>query len=437
MPIRRGRVRCDDVGPVARRGHGVEFSSVGCASILALAAGRNDRAGVDVGVQISSVGYSALHGHPWGAHRSADTTECVPRVSEPILSARQLNRAMLARQLLLERSTLPLAEALEQVGGLQTQYAPSGYIGLWSRLDGFRRASLTEALERRRAIQATLMRATIHLVSVDDFRLFAEGTRRARREGWLRFVRTQLDGIDMNAVADRVRVHLADGPRRNEEMLRLLENDGYTRIAWVGIGHWVDLVRVPPSGTWEQRRADLFGLAEDWLDASDTTSGAAEPPTEADGLTHLVRRYLGGFGPAPLVDIANWAGVPVTLLRPVLERLSLRRYRDEAGRALVDLPSAALPDPGTPAPVRFLPTWDATLLAHARRTGILPEEYRPLVFNTKTPHSVPTFLVDGVVAGTWRHEKGTVRLAPFGDLATSVELELRDEAERLAAFHSA
>ena len=120
-----------------------------------------------------------------------------------------------------------------------------------------------------------------------------------------------------------------------------------------------------------------------------------------------------------------------------METVELRRYRDEAGRELLDLADGVLPDPATPAPVRFLPTWDATLLAHARRTAILPEEHRSLVFNTKTPHSVPTFLVDGVVAGTWRYDRGRVALAPFGDLAPAAEAALHDEAERLAAFHSA
>jgi hypothetical protein len=339
---------------------------------------------------------------------------------------------MLARQLLLERSTLPLTAALEHVGGLQTQYAPSGYVGLWSRLRGFRRESLTEALEERRAVQATLMRATIHMVSAADFRLFAEGTRRVRREWWLRSQRVQLDGIDMAAVADRVRAHLAATPRPNADMLRLLEAEGYPRIAWVGAGHWVDLVRVPPSGTWARRRADLYGLADDWLGPSDAGSNVTEP----DGLVHLVSRYLGGFGPAPLADIAGWAGVPVTLLRPIVGRMPLRGYRDEAGRELLDLAGTPLPDPETPAPVRFLPTWDATLLAHARRARIVPEAYRPLVFNTKTPHSVPTFLVDGIVAGTWRHEAGRVLLSPFGPLAPSAERELQEEAERLAAFHA-
>ncbi len=157
--------------------------------------------------------------------------------------------------------------------------------------------------------------------------------------------------------------------------------------------------------------------------------------TEAQGLAHLVHRYLGGFGPASLKDAANWAGLPVTTLRPAVERMDLRRFRDEKGGELLDLPEAPLPDPDTPAPVRFLPTWDATLLVHARRTQILPEDYRPLVFHTKTPHSVPTFLVDGQVAGKWRWEKGRIHLEPFHPLPPQARRDLDDEADRLAAFH--
>jgi len=128
--------------------------------------------------------------------------------------------------------------------------------------------------------------------------------------------------------------------------------------------------------------------------------------------------------------------VPVAKLSAVLERMTLRRFRDESGKELLDLPRAPLPDPATLAPVRFLPTWDAALLVHARRTGILPERYRPLVFNTKTPHSVSTFLVDGAVAGTWRYEKGRIAITPFERLDRSALRELRGEADRLAAFHS-
>ena len=287
---------------------------------------------------------------------------------------------------------------------------------------------MTKALEQRSAVQATLMRSTIHTVSAEDFPLFAAGLRDGRREWWLRVQRHQVAGPDMDVVADLLRERLAQGPCRATELKDLLSARGIPRIAWSGAGLWVEMVRVPPSGTWAQRRADLYGLADDWL--------SARPATEAEGLDLLVRRYLGGFGPAPVSDVANWAGLPASRVLPAVERLGLIRFRDEKGGELLDLPDAPLPDPETPAPVRFLPTWDATLLVHARRTQILPERYRPLVFNTKTPHSVPTFLVDGAVAGTWRYEKGGVQLKPFELLAAATLRAVEDEAESLAAFHA-
>jgi hypothetical protein len=204
--------------------------------------------------------------------------------------------------------------------------------------------------------------------------------------------------------------------------------EGMDTATFNGVGMWLDLVRVPPSGTWERRRADIYAAAEDWLGPPDVSP--------EDGMELLVRRYLAGFGPATRNEIADWAGLPVGALAPALDRLRLRRFRAEDGAELLDLPRAPLPDPETPAPVRFLPTWDATLLVHARRTGILPEEHRPRVFSTKTPQSVPTFLVDGEVAGTWRHDRGRVRLEPFGRLDRATRAELDEEAERLAAFHA-
>jgi len=348
-------------------------------------------------------------------------------VTERVLTTRELNRALLARQLLLERSALPLDRAIDRLAGLQTQYAPSAYIGLWSRLRGFRGEALTRALERRRVLQGTLMRTTIHMVSAAEYPLFATGVRRARREWWLRIHKKELEGLDMDAVAVRLRQHLAGEPRRADELKAFLHAEGFPAVAWSGAGLWLDMIRVPPSGTWERRRADLYGLAKDVVGSSS--------PTESKGVTHLVRRYLGGFGPAPTGDIAGWAGVPVTNVSPVVERLNLRRFRDENGRQLFDLPRAPLPDADISAPVRFLPTWDATLLANVRRTQILPEPYRPLVFNTRTPHSVSTFLVNGVVAGTWRYEGGHVRLDPFAPVPRVARRELEDEADRLAAFH--
>ncbi len=347
--------------------------------------------------------------------------------SERVLSTRDLNRALLARQLLLDRSRLPLTRVLEQVAGLQTQYAPSGYIGLWSRLAAFKLDDLTRALERRRAVQATLMRSTIHMVSARDFWLFANGLRRSREEWWHRTHRKRLGDIDMAAVAESVREALGDGVRHRDELIeicRLFRPDDGTAV-WNGLA--LELVRVPPSGTWERRRADLYASAESWLGPS--------IGDEKTGLELLLRRYLGGFGPAPLADAANWAGVQTGTLRPVAERMRLRIFQDEQGKELLDLPRAPLPGGNAPAPPRFLPTWDATLLVHARRTQILPERFRPLVFDVRTPHSLPTFLVDGAVAGSWRVEtsarKATLVLEPLERLRPGDRAALRTEAEGL------
>jgi Winged helix DNA-binding domain len=348
-------------------------------------------------------------------------------VTEPVLSTRQLNRALLARQLLLERSPLAIPAALEQVAGLQAQYAPSPYVGLWSRLRDFHRDDLTRALADRSAVQATLLRVTIHVVSAADYPPFTEAIRRARRDWWTRAARRELEGVDVEAAAALVRERLAAGPARQAELAGLLAGKGFPKAVWTGIGLWVDLVRVPPSGTWERRRADLYGLADDWLGPWSVD--------EAEALEHLVCRYLAGFGPASLGDLGSWAGLPLTQLRPMLERVGTRRFRDEQGGELFDLPGAPLPDPGTPAPPRFLSTWDANLLVHARRTQLLPERYRARIFHTRAPHSFPTFLVDGAVAGTWRHDRGRVLLEPFEPLPPATRRELDDEADRLAAFH--
>jgi hypothetical protein len=344
---------------------------------------------------------------------------------ERVLTQRELNRALLARQLLLERSRLSIPRAVERVGGLQTQYAPSGYVGLWTRLEGFERDDLTRALERRTVVQGTLMRVTIHLVSARDYPLLAAGVRETRREWWLKPRRGRVDVRRLQAAARRVRKLLADGPRSRDELLELLEADA---MAWNGVGLWVDLVRAPPSGTWDRRRADLFALADEWLGPSEATA--------EQGVELLVKRYLGAFAPARANEIADWAGLPLPTVAAALERMKLRRLRSEDGKELVDLPRAPLPDPDTPAPVRFLPTFDATLLVHARRTGILPEAYRPRVFSTKTPHSVGTFLVDGAVAGTWRPERGRIVTKPFARLSRETRRELDQEVERLVAFHS-
>jgi hypothetical protein len=346
-----------------------------------------------------------------------------PGVAAPgrVLTQRELNRAVLARQLLLERTRMSVPRALERIAGLQAQYAPSAYVGLWSRLESFDRAALTRALERRAVIQATLMRVTIHIVSRRDFWPLAVAIREPRRRWFLRTHRHLGGAEEQVCAARRLRSALAEGPQRANEL-----DERFGREGWSGM--WLDIVRVPPSGTWERRRADLIGLAEEWVGPCEVE------PDEA--MEVLVRRYLGGFGPASKTDIADWSGVQIGDLAPTLERMKLRRFRDEQGRELLDVPRAPLPDPETPVPVRFLPTWDATLLVHARRAGVLPERYRSRIFHVKVPHSFSTFLVDGAVAGTWRHKEGRIEVDPFHRISRTTRRELEEEAGRLAAFHA-
>jgi DNA glycosylase AlkZ-like len=343
------------------------------------------------------------------------------------LSQRALNRALLARQLLLRRAELDVPAALQRMAGLQAQYAPAMYIGLWSRVDGLRRAAVTEALERRSAVQGTLLRSTIHLVSAADYWPFAHAMRQGRREWYLRITRGDPSEADLRRAAAKLRAALDDGPLRQTEIDKIIGSRLRTAV-----GLWLEMVRIPPSGTWERRRADLYQLAETWLG----------PPrgSPEEGLELLVRRYLAGFGPATRADIARWAGLPVAPVAAAVKRLPLRHLRGDDGADLLDLPAEelpddALPDEETPAPVRFLPVWDATLLVHARRTGVLPEEHRPRIFSSRNPHSFNTFLVDGVVAGTWRHDGDRIVLDEFGPLPGSVRRDLAEEAERLRELH--
>jgi hypothetical protein len=340
------------------------------------------------------------------------------------LTQRDLNRALLARQQLIEPATAAIPTVLERMGGLQAQYAPAMYLGLWSRMQELRRDAVTEALRQKRVVQATLMRSTIHLVSTRDYWSFSRAIRSSRQEWFRRVSRGDPGSAELARAADTLRATFAaDGPLRQTEIDKLI-----TARLRRGVGHWLDMVRVPPSGTWERRRADLYLSADLWL--------GAEPELDPDQcLDLLVRRYLGGFGPSTPAEIADWAALPVAAVARALDRMALRTARAEDGTTLVDLPRAPLPKGSTPVPVRFLPVWDATLLVHARRTGILPERLRPRIFNTRTPHSFNTVLVDGAVVGTWRYEHDEIRVDEFEPLDPAVRREVRTASEPLAAFH--
>jgi hypothetical protein len=330
-----------------------------------------------------------------------------------------LNRTVLARQLLIERAPAAIDDALERMGGLQAQYAPSMYIGLWSRVAGFTRDQLDDALLDRSVVQGTLLRATIHLVSTADYWAFAVATRAARRAWWLRVQRSGATEVEMLVLAERARALMADGPVDQAALSSLADRE---RLG--GLHQVLDIVRVPPSGTWARRRADVYVPADRWI--------GPEPRLAVDAaVDHLLDRYLGAFGPAPVGDAARWAG-----LAPAVVRASFARVGAiEVGDGRFDRPGALVLRGDEPVPVRFLPTWDALLLAHARRAEVLREEDRPRIFTTKLPQSLPTFLVDGVVAGTWRHADGRIELDPWRPLGRSVERAVRAEADRLAGLH--
>lgn len=340
----------------------------------------------------------------------------------PELSAADLRRTVLARQLLAARADVDMASALTRVASLQAQYAPTVYIGLWSRLARFGRQDLTDALSDRRVVQGTMMRSTIHLAAAADYWPLNVAIREVRRTWYLRARRT--DGVDARAAAERTRRAFADMDVLTRKQLDELAG---AESSYVGL--FVDLVRVPPSGTWDRRRADLFALAEQWV--------GPEPDLDVDvAWRHLVRHYLTGFGPATAHEIANWAGTNVGTIHAIVRTMDLRRYRATDASVLLDLPELEVAPSTMSLPVRFLGPWEALLLVHARRAEILAEDDRPRIFGTKTPQSFNTFLVDGTVRGTWRHVDGRVEVAPWRPLTPAQRAAVDEEAAVLATLHT-
>lgn len=301
---------------------------------------------------------------------------------------------------------------MERLCAVQAQSIPDAYLGLWARLAGFRRSKLTRALEQGRVIRATLFRTTLHYVSATNHAAFAALVHRRWREELLR------NDVPVDELAARIERLADDGPFTYAEASEVAPELGARPFLVRCIR---PLVHVPPAGTWGHTRVRLA-----------PAKLPAVEPAEAAAL--LVRRYLGAFGPASRQDLLAFSGLRVRDVDAGLEG-RLRRFEDEQGRELFDLPRAPRPAADTPAPVRFLPRWDALLLSHADRTRVLPEEYRSTVITGGWVHA--TFLVDGLVAGTWRQEKGKVKTDPFAPLPRSARRELENEARRLEAFHAA
>jgi hypothetical protein len=348
-------------------------------------------------------------------------------LTDRVLSLRELNRATLARQMLLERRRMPVVRAVERLAGLQAQWPPSPYVALWSRLEEFERPQLARALARRRVVKATLMRLTLHLVSADDYISFAGALKAPWIEQLERRMQRMGVNVDVAALARRAIALTAESPRSRGEVLDAV---GSSReqpwFVWTLVKAHADLVRAPDSAAWRRTTGRAsYVSAETWLGRT--------PETGPGALRHLVRRYLAAFGPASRADLVQWSGLTVARLEPALGALEVRRFRDERGRELLDLPRMPLPSGDAPAPVRFLPQWDTSLLAYDIRERILPEAYRKTVIK-RNGEVVPTFLVDGFVAGTWWEDGGRVVLEPFEPIPRRVRRDLEHEGRALEAF---
>jgi len=358
-------------------------------------------------------------------------------VDAPVLTLRELNRATLARQMLLERASLPVVTAIERLAALQAQWAPSPYLALWSRLENFERDSLWSAIEKKHTIiRARLMRGTLHLVSARDFYAYAVATQDLQRGAWNRL---QVgEGVDPKAVA-KLAVAFARKPRSKEDVVsHLTERLGsfggpYKWLIWRFVSAHADLVSAPPGGHWAHGGTNApYVAARHWI-------GSGSRPSEADALRLLINRYLAAFGPASLADIAQFAGQVPARIRPVLEDLapSLRRFSDDQGHPLFDLRRAPRPAAEVKAPVRFLPRYDELLIGYEHRDRVIAARHRAAVYS-KNAIIEAVFLVDGLAAGTWSLEMtkadAVLRIVPFGTLARGDRTAALAEAETLARF---
>lgn len=353
----------------------------------------------------------------------------------PVLSNAALNRALLARQMLLERAPRPVPDAVRDLVGLQAQAPWSPYYALWSRLDGFDPHELGAMLTDRRAVRIVVMRGTVHLVTADDCRflrpLLADFLGRGLTiSNWA----PGLVDLDLDEVVTMGRELIEAEPLTFNALGKRLAEQWTDRdpatLAQV-LRARAPLVQLPPRAVWGQAGQVVVTTAEHWLGG----------PLAADAtLDDLILRYLAAFGPASVMDVQAWCGL--TRLKEVADRLADRvvRFRNEAGRELLDLPDAPRPDPEVPAPVRFLPDFDNVLLSHADRTRVVGDEARQRL---RSPNGVlpGTVLVDGMVAGTWTIERArgsaTLVVTPFGPLSGADREAVEDEGSALLAFAAA
>ncbi|MEW1667446.1 winged helix DNA-binding domain-containing protein [Streptomyces albidoflavus] len=352
-----------------------------------------------------------------------------------VLSTRALNRATLARQLLLDRSGLRPLEAVAHLGGLQAQEPQEPYVGLHARLRAFDPAELSALLVDRQVVRTHLMRRTVHLVTADDVLAWRGRHEAMLRQRVLGVYRDELADVDLEELAEAGRRVMADGrPRTMAEVAAELADrwpgPGKRALGEMVVAALVPVVQLPPRGLWRQKAGVRNLPLAAWLGrdlAPPPVAGGDDPAGEA-----LVRRYLAAYGPAASADLRAWCGLAGLPAAVAAVRDELITFRDERGRLLLDLPDAPRPDPDTPAPVRFLPAFDNAVLGYHDRTRIIDDAHRGLSVAGER-----VVLVDGRVAATWEAgETGAVTVRPLGRLAGVERDEVVEEGQGVALFLS-
>ncbi|MGW3995547.1 winged helix DNA-binding domain-containing protein [Amycolatopsis sp. NPDC004772] len=349
----------------------------------------------------------------------------------PVLDARTLNRATLARQLLLERAGLPVFDAVAHLGGLQAQEPQEPFTGLWSRLRGFDPAALDALLTGRRVVRTHLMRRTVHLLTADDVLAWRSRFDTMLRQRVVTTYRSELAGVDFAELAAAGRAVLADGePRSMGELARAVAgrwpDPGPRPLGELLVAALIPSAQLPPRGLWRIKAGVRNLPLSAWLGRD------ADPLDPDDGVGRtLVRRYLAAYGPAATADLRAWSGLTGLPGAVKAVREELVAFRDERGRELLDLPEAPRPDPGTPAPVRFLPAFDNAILGYDDRTRIIDDAHRGLSVAGER-----VVLVDGRVSATWTVTGGAVVVHPLRPLTKTERGEVTAEGSAVAAFLS-